>query len=457
MNEATLPNFDWANRTTLHPLGVAAILVLGLALLVLPRRWAVLPMAVMACYIAPAQRIVILSLDFDLLRVLVLVGWTRLLLRRETMGFCWKSLDYLLITWAAVGTLIYTLSLGTSDALMFKLGVSFDAVGMYFLFRCLIRNRDDVACVARSFILVAGPVALAFGLEHATGRNIFAAFGYVPETTLSRGGYLRCQGAFAHPILAGCFWAALMPLIGARAWHGTGSRIEALFGLAAAGLIILLCASSTPVAAVLLGLAAAAFYPLRRSMNWIAWAGILLIVQVHLLMKAPVWHLMSRIDFLGGSTGWHRYYLVNEAVKRFDEWWLLGSPSTAHWGTGLFDVTNQYVLEATRGGVWTLILFGMILLAAFRAVGRLVRAAGADRHASVLAWALGVALFIHAANFLAVSYFGQIIMVWYLLLAMIASLSPVTETARWVPASQVARYRQLGYRRGRTFCQHVMT
>ena len=33
-----------------------------------------------------------------------------------------------------------------------------------------------------------------------------------------------------------------------------------------------------------------------------------------------------------------------------------------------------------------------------------------------------VALFVHVANFMAVSYFGQIIMVWYMTLAVIASL-----------------------------------
>ena len=42
-----------------------------------------------------------------------------------------------------------------------------------------------------------------------------AAMGGVPEITVVREGRLRCQGAFAHPILAGCFWAEQLPLIAA--------------------------------------------------------------------------------------------------------------------------------------------------------------------------------------------------------------------------------------------------
>jgi hypothetical protein len=40
----------------------------------------------------------------------------------------------------------------------------------------------------------------------------------------------------------------------------------------------------------------------------------------------------------------------------------------------------------------------------------------------ILAWALGVSLFTHTMMFIAVSYFGQIQVLWWLLIAMLASL-----------------------------------
>ena len=60
--------FEWSNQTTLHPIGLAAVLVLGIVMLSVPRRLAVVPLIVLACFISQRQRIVIMTLDFDLLR-----------------------------------------------------------------------------------------------------------------------------------------------------------------------------------------------------------------------------------------------------------------------------------------------------------------------------------------------------------------------------------------------------
>jgi hypothetical protein len=439
MNDMPQLKFDWANQTSLHPLGLAAVIILGLAMLALPRRWAVLPMVLMACFIPPGQRIVLWSLNFDLLRVLVLCGWVRLLFRGENRQFVFKPIDAALIAWAVTATIVYSLALGSLEGMKYKLGTSFDALGMYFLFRCLIRDWQDLDQAIKCFILVSVPVAIAFGIESMTGKNVFSIFGYVPADTMIRQERLRCQGAFAHPILAGSFWASMMPLIAARWWAGTKQHVSTLVGLAASGLIILFCASSTPVFAVVIGLVGAALFPLRYYMRWIRWGVFLTLVELHLVMKAPVWHLLSRADILHGSTGWHRFYLINETVNRFGEWWFLGTLSTAHWGRGLFDVTNQYVLEGVRGGVWTLVLFLVVIALAFGSVGRLWRSVDRDQAKLAMSWALGVALFIHCMTFLAVSYFGQIILVWYLLLAMIGSLSPVRTAVPVQPTRVIAR------------------
>jgi hypothetical protein len=130
--------------------------------------------------------------------------------------------------------------------------------------------------------------------------------------------------------------------------------------------------------------------------------------------------LISRIDLVGGSTGWHRYHLIDGAIRNINEWALVGTMSTAHWGWGLQDVTNQYVLEGVRGGMLTLALFLLTLWLGFRQVGIAWRAAP-SREALNWAWAIGVSLFVHAASFMAVSYFGQGQLVWMLSLAAAGS------------------------------------
>jgi hypothetical protein len=321
---------------------------------------------------------------------------------------------------------------------------------MYFLFRALVRDWDDVRSLLRGFLWVSVPVTLAFIVEYATARNIFSIFGGVPATTGIRDGRLRCQGAFAHPILAGCFWAAILPLFVSEWWSGASGKSRALLGIATSGCIILACSSSTPVMGVAaVGIGWAAFY-CRAWLRTIRWAVFATLVALHLIMVAPVWHLITRITIVGGSTGYHRYALINGAIIHLDEWWLIGSnKGTAHWGYHLFDVTNYYIVHGLHGGIPLLAMFIGSIALGFRGVGRITRATQ-DRSRLMLAWGLGVAVLVHTFSFLGVTYFGQIVMIWYLTLATITGLEVhVARSAgtdgnrRPAPAADRARRRRL--------------
>ena len=414
---------EWADQTTLHPVGLAMVLACGLAAIVLPRRYAVWPFILIACFVAPAQRVVVLGLDFNFLRLMVLFGWTRVLARNEWRDMAWTTLDTLLIAWAAVSTVTYTLLMGSSAAFVNRLGISFDAVGMYFVFRWLIQGWQDLDSCVLGLMLAAVAVAIAFLIENQTGRNIFSVFGGVPAITIVREGRLRCQGAFAHSILAGCFWASIMPLIAAQWWARPDRRGLVVAALAACCVIVVCCASSTPVMAVLAGLAGGVAFFVRRYMRLVRWSALLLVVCLHMVMNAPVWHLIARVSAVGGSTGWHRYKVINEAIDHFGEWWLLGTASVAHWGLWAGDVTNQYVAEGINGGIWRLALFVAVITAAFGSLGVPLAKQRHRRVHIAVVWAAGVALFVHCISFVAVSYFGQIIMTWYLSLAIIGSIS----------------------------------
>jgi hypothetical protein len=309
--------------------------------------------------------------------------------------------------------------------LVFNLGSAFDALGMYFLFRAMIRNWVDFRALTTCLSFISVPVAALFLVEASTARNLFSVFGGAREYTLIRDGRLRCQGPFEHPILAGAFWAALLPFFAARCWEkGIGRWIGAV-GCTMGLLIVFLTASSTPIAGVGAVAIGAAFFPLRRKMRIVRWSLLATLIGLHVVMKAPVWHLISRIDLVGGSTGWHRFHLIDQTIKRFGEWAVLGTNSTAHWGHALQDVANQYVLAGVRGGFVSLALFIAVLSFAFRDSGLLVRRNRRSRTRLIASWAIGVALFAHTLMMLAVTYFGQMTMAWYLQLALIGSLVQV--------------------------------
>ena len=186
-------------------------------------------------------------------------------------------------------------------------------------------------------------------------------------------------------------------------------------------IVVFTTSSSTSWGAGLAGVSAGCLFPWRKHMKAIRWTGVGILVALHMSMTMPVWHLLARIDLVGGSTGWHRYNLINQCVERWKEWGAIGAVSTANWGIQLFDVTNQYVLEAISGGLLILGIFVGKIFLGFKYAGEAIRANEGNKETLALSYALGVALWVHCVNFIGVSYFGQMTFCWYLVLAALAS------------------------------------
>lgn len=431
---------NYGGTERVHPLGLAALGILMLLMLVLPRRFAGLPIVLLLCFIPTGQRIVLITLDFTFIRLLLMAAWIRMFIRREIVPLVWNSLDRTMVVWAIVSVLFGTLQLATLTGFINRAGMTGDAMMTYFFFRMTIRKKEDLAAIALQFILSGMAVVWFFLFENRTQTNMFHIFGGVERFTEIRDGRLRCQGAFAHPILAGCFWACCLPFYFLRGQLGKGWFLTVV-GAIAAGAIIVLCASSTPIMAVVFGLCAVGAWFIRGSLRWVRWLILLWLMVLHFfMMKQPVWHLLARIDIAGGSTGWHRYHLVDEAINHFYEWWAVGTPRTGHWGIGLQDVTNQYVAEAIQGGVWRLIVFAMAVWYAFAGVSRSMRMPGLPRADRLVAWGLGTAVFMHCMNFIGVSYFEQIYTLWYLTLAAIGSLTLVPGASAVQQVSLISPY-----------------
>jgi len=154
------------------------------------------------------------------------------------------------------------------------------------------------------------------------------------------------------------------------------------------------------------------------------------LLLMHMLMQAPVWFIIARIsDILGGS-GWHRSEIIDQAINHFDEWWLLGTKSTAHWmATTLAvspdsaDITNNFVGVGVSGGLITLSIYILVIVYCFKSVGEQLKyTKDAEISTRFLLWSLGVALFAHIVSFMSVGYFDQIVVFWYLLLASISTI-----------------------------------
>ncbi len=424
---------DWAGRENLHPLVLVATGLLVVAMLVSKRRNVFWPFALTLCFITSGQRLVLVGLDFPVMRILIFTGWLRIFLRGENHGFRWMATDYAVLLWAVVTSVAHAcLQLAEAPAgigaeLIYRMGWLVDSCGAYFLLRMLVRDWEDVKQYVRAFIILAVPVALLFIVEKVTATNWFSVLGGVTESGLVREGRLRCQGSFAHPILAGTFWVCLMPLM-ASWWFGAKRNAKAFsfLGLLSSLVIIWACASSTPILAGMFGVLGIGMFWFRYNLRFIRWTTACMILALHLYYEIVrgkgVWTILSRFDLAGGSTGWYRYRLIQATLDHFHEWWLMGLMNTLHWGRGLEDLTNFYVLQAVDGGLLGVIFFVFALIFSFRAVGRVLRYVEPYRWEYWITWMLGVCLLQHSLAFFAVSYLQKPLTLFFVHLASIVSL-----------------------------------
>ena len=404
-------------------LAILFLLVNAIALLALPRRWAPLPLLVGACYMTLGQGVVIGPFHFPVMRLLLLVGIIRVLVRKERLLGGLNGLDWMMLAWAA-WALFSTLFV---QDLIGQLGIVYNTLGIYFLIRAFCQNTDDIVYLIKIMALVLAPVALEMVHEQLTGHNFFAVFGGVPDSVVVRGERFRAEGPFRHAILAGTVGAACLPfMIGIWRTHPRYAKI----GVAACLLMVFASASSGPLMSVIAGVFALVLWRWRhwtRQMRIAAVAGYILL---DLVMKAPAYFLIARIDLVSSGSGWHRAELIKQAIAHLNEWWFAGTNYTRHWmaygvswSPDHADITNQYIGYGVLGGLPLMLLFIGALWTAFRYVGKFLHMhANDDIDECKFAWALGAALFAQAASCISVSYFDQSFIFLYLNLAVIGSL-----------------------------------
>jgi hypothetical protein len=380
------------------------------------------------CYLTLGQQTEIFGLNFFALRILILVGWVRIIVRREITSVKLNAIDKLILLWMTSSVVIYTLLYQTTAALIYRLGLAFNSLGLYFLFRALVKDLNEFKTLLRITAVIIIPLAILMFLEHRTGTNVFGVFGGVGEIAISRGGQFRSQGPFRHAILAGTFGATLMPLLVPFWWQERG-RLVALLGVIACSIIVLSSKSSGPLMACLFGILGLVAWRFRRRMKIIRWGIVLMLLVLHfIVMKAPVWFLFDRITSVVGGSGWYRAALIEQAITHFGDWWLMGTKKTSSWMPFSLtpekaDITNQFIGEGVNGGLLTLILFVLIILYCFKSIGSTLKKSESGPFSfKICVWSMGAALFSHVISFFSVGYFDQIIVIWFLLLATISTV-----------------------------------
>lgn len=432
------------SETLLHPLVLVALIIAIILMLVLRRKYLIIPVLVMAFLVPMRQQIVVAGVHLFVLRLVILAGLVRACLMKrspeEPLFACsFNTVDKVFIL-ETLYTVIAFLTLFSfqSSALVNRFGFLWDVLGGFILIRILIRDNEDAQRVMKTLALVCLALAVGMVNEHFRMQNVFGILNGSGAITEVRDGMVRAQATFAHPLLAGTFGATMLPFFFVL-WQGEKSKFLAIIGVVSSTIMTLMAASSTPLLAYVAGIGAVCMWPLRKQMRVVRWGIAASLIGLNIVMNAPVWFLIGHVSVMGSSSSDHRAYLVDQFIRHFGNWWLIGTNDNQNWGWDMWDTSNQYVAEGETGGLVAFVCLIAIIAICFSRIGRARKAVEGDRKQEWHFWLLGAALFSNAVAFFGISYFDNIRISWYLLICMITvSTLPVLTADRVAAADRIA-------------------
>jgi hypothetical protein len=407
------------SETVLHPLVALGLLIAILLILSLPRKKAITPFLLAIFAIPLGQVIVLGGIHFTAHQILILTVLARMAAfggseGRFAGGF--NVLDKLVVLWSLFELIMLCLQWMEAQALIKGLGDLVVSLGGYLAVRFLIPDLETVRHTVKVFAACCVIQGACMVSELFTHQNVFSSFGANPPTM--RNGNIRAEGAMG-TLHGGTFAGVSIPLF-LWLWTERKSRTAACAGLVGAAAMVFASHASTSWMATGASLVGLCFWPLRKKMRLIRWALVAILMGLHLLMNGPVWSLIAKIDVTGGSSSYHRYYLVDNCIRHFGDWWLIGYRYYGNWGFDMWDLCNQFVVAALTGGLVSLVLFIGIYSRSFGAIGTARKLAEGDRRQEWFFWCLGAVLFSNVVASFGINYISQLLVAFYSLLVCIS-------------------------------------
>ena len=412
-----------AAGSVLSPI-VAVMLAIAIVLIfVLPRKWAIAPFLIAFFSIPIDEVLVVGGVHFTALRLLILAVLARRLTfpRSSKYPGGMNRIDWVVILWSISAAVAFFLEFPGTPALVQGLGDILDTMGGYLAVRCLVSDGEGVRYTIKTLAIICAIQGVCMLNEQISHVNIFDALAGLPTLVQYKNGHIRSQGTLGS-IAAGAFSGVLIPLF-IWQWSEKKARLVAIVGLTGAALIVFTSYSSTSQFALMGSIVGLGLWRLRTKMRQLRWALVSVLVGLNMVMKAPVWALIARVDLTGSSTSYQRYQLIDMTIRHFWMWWLIGTPDYVNWGWDSWDLCNQFAAVALTGGLLTLILYIWIFKSGFASLGNARKRVEGDKRQEWLIWCFGSALFATVVAHFGINYMAQLIMGFFSLIVCISVVS----------------------------------
>jgi hypothetical protein len=381
------------------------------------------------------------TIDISASRIVVVVLLLRCLCNSKIQEkLKWSKLDFIVVLSMIVYVVTYCFAMPIAKALENRSGFILDTFFAYYVVRCIVTDRATLVTVIKCVALALVPLAILGVVESVTYWHPFlplvrfcpwAAF-YGSEVVRAeelRFGFARAVGPFSHSILFGCTFGIFLPLIYYLRREGEKWRVHAyvLSGVALLGALSSM--SSGPWVMILMVIFCLI---VEKRKEWVKPLLVFFVfscIFIEIASNRPFYHVIASWANPTGGSGWHRARLLDLAIERFDEWWLIGyGEEDPGWGPELgmaiTDVTNEFILAGVRYGVLGMIALCWVIVTAFRCIKK-VHDSVLDIKLKSLAWALGSILLSIVVTWMSVSFFGQLIPLFYCILGIIGSYATI--------------------------------
>jgi len=425
---------------------IVALFFSSLALILAPHYAFVAYVAALLWY--PSYLVMKLgTLDIPIARVVVAVLLMRCLLdSRIRSRFSWSRLDGWVAFSMAVYVGVFCISIPTRFTLENRAGFLMDTLCAYVVARFLISDYRSLVAVLKWMAIVFAPLAVLAVIESLTGWRAFAIVGANSpafmhlSTYAPRWGLVRAIGPFSHSILLGCAFAMFLPLLYYLRHAGGNWRFWTNIFSA---LVVLGALSSLSMGSwimVVVAIFCLAIEHRKRLVKPILGLFAFGCILVGIISNRPFYHVIASYANVLGGSGWHRAKLIDLAIEHFSEWCLLGyGDKDPGWGEmlgmGATDVTNEFLLAAVRYGLLGLIALCSVLVVAFLGMVRASRST-INPLLKSLYWAFGSIL----VSWMSVSFFGQVLTLFYCILGIIGTFCFKADGAMRVNVRRTVRH-----------------
>ena len=128
--------------------GIIFFIVTGILIFLLDKKYIFIPIVLSVCYITYGQNIIIGGFNFYPVRIIFFLSWIRIIIRREFNIPIVNIIDKSVFYWLISSIILYSILWGFEyDAIKTKIGLLYDVLMMYGLFRIIINNYSDIEVI----------------------------------------------------------------------------------------------------------------------------------------------------------------------------------------------------------------------------------------------------------------------------------------------------------------------